>query len=207
MKRLISMFLAVLLMMSVSSVALAVGGSFYEEQALKDAGIVVKCEKCGDACTGKFGCTCCEECPGRVDSDGIALNIGDYLECRYGYYFDSDVYSQNADGSSTLVHNGDFKMHYYWKPLCCEECTGKKGCTCNNVDYETPCGCPCCYYEPDHLEERIEEGVEKGRQGFTNGIQGALATLRDLMYDFFNRIFEFLRIDVILGKDRVPTGG
>lgn len=203
MKKLLSMLLAVLLILSVSAVAFAKEGSYAEEVA--NAGIKVYCQNCA-GCTGVFGCNCCENCPGYTDTaNGVPLNIGDYLECRYGFYLDVDTYTYAEDGTPVLEHEGTLKIRYYWKALCCEECTGMRGCKCNNKDYVHPCGCPCCYYEPDHVEEKIHDGIEKGKEGFTNGFQKALDKLRTMMYDFFDRLFAFLRVDVILGKDKVPV--
>lgn len=210
MKKFISLLMAVLMIMSVATVAFAAPGSYKEEAA--NSYVFLKCEKCS-SCTGKFGCECCEACPGYMGEDGVPDNLGEYLDCRFGFYYDIDVYKYNpdgsiktkADGTYDLEHEGTFKMRYYWKTPCCGECTGKKGCQCNNTDFKDSCGCVCCTYTPDHTEEQIQEGLETGRQGFASGIQTALIAIRDVMYDLFNKLFEFLRIDVILGKDRVPT--
>lgn len=212
MKKVLSFLLAALMIFSVGTVAFA--GSYQEEAA--NAGVLRRCTEC-DECTGLFGCNCCEECPGYLDADGVATNTALYEACAFGFYWDVDVYklesdgsyARNEDGSYILLHKANpetaGKVRYYWKALCCEECTGKKGCRCNNQDYENPCGCMGCYFEPDHTEEKIQEGVEKGQEGFIKGIQSALSALREVMYDLFDKLFEFLRIDVILGKDRVPS--
>ena len=208
MKKILSILLAALIIMSVGSVAFA--GSYIEEGA--NATVLVRCTEC-DNCTGKFGCNCCEDCPGYVDKNGVATNISQFLGCAYDFYYDVDVYQYNPDGSVAkdadgkyiVIHEGTLKNRYYWTAPCCEECTGRKGCRCNNTDYAKPCGCPDCLYEPDHTEEKIQEGVDKAQEGYTNGIQGALIAIRDVMYDLFNKLFAFLRIDVILGKDRVPS--
>lgn len=208
MKKIISLLLAVLMIFSASVVAFA---DSYKEEAANE-GVLVRCAEC-DNCTGKFGCNCCTECPGYIDKNGVATNSAQFLDCAFGSYYDVDIYKydengaviKNEDGTYALEHKGDYKMHYYWKALCCEECTGRKGCRCNNTDYENPCGCPCCLYEPDHTEEKIQEGLDKGKEGYTNGIQGALIAIRDVMYDLFNKLFAFLRIDIILGKQPSET--
>ena len=208
MKKIISLLLAVLMIFSVMVVAFA--GSYKEEAA--NEGVLVRCAVC-DKCTGKFGCNCCAECPGYIDENGVATNSAQFLDCAFGSYYDVDIYKYDEngaiikkdDGTYDLEHKGDYKMHYYWKALCCEECTGRKGCRCNNTDYENPCGCPCCLYEPDHTEEKIQEGLDKGKEGFTNGIQSALIAIRDVMYELFNKLFAFLRIDIILGKQPSET--
>lgn len=208
MKKFLSVFLAVLMIFSIATTAFA--GSYLEEEA--QVGVLVRCADC-DNCTGKFGCNCCINCPGYVDENNVAINTAQFLGCAYGQYYDTDVYAYNSDGSVQknddgtfkLEHKGDYKMHYYWKALCCEECTGRKGCRCNNTDYDNPCGCPDCLFKPDHTEEKIQEGLEAGREGFTGGIQAALIAVRDVMYDLFNKLFEFLRIDIILGKKPSET--
>lgn len=208
MKKIISILLAALMIFSLATVVFA--GSYTEEAANTD--VLEKCEACA-GCTGKFGCNCCEACPGYINGDGVATNLAGYSICHYGSYYDVDVYEydengaviKNADGSFALKHEGDYTMHYYWKAKCCEDCTGKLGCKCNNQDLKENCGCPACFYQPDHTEEQIQEGLQKGREGYTSGIQTALIAIRDVMYELFNKLFEFLRIDVILGADRVPS--
>lgn len=209
MKKIISIMLAVLMIFSLTTIAFA-KGSYQEEEAQK--GVLFRCTECDD-CTGVFGCNCCNECPGYIDDNGVATNTAQFNACAFDFYYDIDIYdyledgsvAKNDDGTYKLIHKGTYTTHYYWKALCCEECTGRKGCRCNNTDYENPCGCPCCLYEPDHTEEKIQEGIDKAQDGYTKGIQGALLAMRNVMYDLFNKLFAFLRIDVILGKDRVPS--
>lgn len=209
MKKVLSVLLAVLMIFSLTTIAFA-KGSYREEEAQK--GVLVRCTEC-DSCTGVFGCNCCEDCPGYIDEHGVATNTAQFNGCAFDFYYDVDIYqhledgsvAKNPDGTNKLLHKGDYTTHYYWKALCCEECTGRKGCRCNNQDYDNPCGCPGCFYEPDHTEEKIQEGIDKGQEGYTKGIQAALIAMRDVMYDLFNKLFAFLRIDIILGKDRVPS--
>ncbi len=211
MKKILSVLIAVLIVFSTLTTVFAAQGTYQEENA--NAAVFVRCDKC-EACTGKFGCNCCADCPGYMGDDGVPTNTNRFTGCRFGYYLDVDVYEIGADGkivkeadgvTDKLIHDGDDTIHYYWKALCCEDCTGLKGCQCNNTDNKEACGCVYCAYTPDHTDEQIKDGLEKGREGYTNGIQSALSALREIMYDLFNKLFEFLRIDVILGKDRVPT--
>lgn len=201
MKKIISVLLALIMLFSMSAVAFAVG-NWQEEEAYKT--IRVYCPNCDD-CKGYFvydetlkrqvGCDCCDKCPNRI-VDGIAVNIGEYLACRIDSYFDLDT--MNADG--TLAHKGDLTTHYYWKAKCCDLCTEKRGCKCNNTEDKDACGCPYCEFTPDHTDEKIEAGLEKGREGYINGIQTALKAMRDVMYEFFDSLFKFLRLDDVLGK-------
>lgn len=205
MKKAISVLLALLMVLSCSTVAFA--GSWVEANNLESSDIVIYCtacgsEKSGGKCTGKFGCNCCEACPGYIDDTGVALNCTQFCGCRYDVFYDIDVFDKTT---GELLHKGTQKNVYYWKPVCCEKCTGVVGCKCNDVtDDKDGCSCSFCAFTPDKTEEMLQEGLEKGRTSFTGAIQNVLIILRDLMYDLFNSLFEFLRIDVILGPDRVP---
>lgn len=178
---------------SFSAVAFAAGSA--EEEAL-NKGITEYCTSCSNPCTGVFGCTCCSDCPGHLDENGNATNVAGYLECRYGYYLDADV----KDSKGNLVHQGDNKMHYYWKAKCCDDCTGKAGCKCNCED-ASGVKCPYCMNdEDDNLNDKVEGGIHAAQNGFINGIQTALTSVRDVMYELFDALFKFLRLEDILGK-------
>lgn len=194
MKKLLSVFLAVTMILSLSLVAFA-AGSLEEEQANID--IREYCTNCGNACTGMFGCTCCENCPGHLDEFGNATNISGYLECRFGYYLDADVF--DADGK--LTHKGDNKTHYYWKAKCCDDCTGKVGCKCNCKNGKEA-NCPYCIDQEaeDGVADKVEGGIHAAQNGFISGIQTALTAVRDVMYELFDALFEFLRLEDLLGK-------
>lgn len=187
MKKIISLALVVMMLFSLSVVAFADAGSWDEAQTC--ASVTRKCAVC-DACTGKFGCSCCEKCPGAVDINGTPINLASLIECSYGYYVDRDFTA--PDGTE---HFGDFETHYYWKTPCCENCTGLVGCHCN-------CGnCIYCPEEPkDEFDEKFEEARETAINGFSKGIQSALTALRKVLYDLFDRLFEFLRLEDVLGK-------
>lgn len=195
MKKLLSVVLAVIMIFSFSAVAFA-AGSWNEEQA--NAGITEYCTHCSNPCTGVFGCTCCEECPGYIDENGVATNVSEYLECRYGYYRDIDIY---VDGSSVPTHKGDQTIHYYWKVKCCDECTGKVGCKCNCKNGKEA-NCPYCIDEDaeDNIDDKINGGISAAQNGFIGGIQSALTAVRDVMYELFDALFKFLRLEEILGK-------
>ena len=166
MKKVISILLALIMLFSVTCVAFA--GSWQEEEAYQT--IRNYCPYHGkDECKGYFyydtnlkrqvGCDCCEKCPNYI-KNGVAVNIGEYSACRVDSYFDIDV----MDKEGNIIHNGDLTTHYYWKAKCCEACTEKVGCKCNNTEDPDACGCPYCEFTPDHTDEKIEEGLDKGRQ-------------------------------------------
>ena len=197
MKKLLSALLAVIMIFSLASVAFA--GSWNEEQA--NANITEYCTSCNNPCTGKFGCTCCDQCPGHIDENGVATNTSGYLPCRFDFYLDVDI----VDADGNIIHKGDQKVHYYWKVKCCDACTGKVGCKCNCKDGKDP-KCPYCVDETeDDTDKKIEEGIDKGRTGFINGIQKALTSVRDVMYKLFDALFKFLRLEDLLGKTPSET--
>lgn len=193
MKKLLSVFLAAVMIFTFASVVFA--GSWNDEQA--NAGITEYCTNCGNACTGTFGCTCCENCPGHIDDYGNATNVVGYLACRYDFYLDVDIY----DANGTLIHEGDQKTHYYWKAKCCDDCTGKVGCKCNCKNGDEA-NCPYCIDEDanDDLNDKVEGGIHAAQNGFINGIQTALTSVRDVMYELFDALFKFLRLEDLLGK-------
>lgn len=192
MKKLLSVFLAAIMIFSFASVAFA--GSWNEEQA--NVGIKEYCTNCNNPCTGEFGCTCCELCPGHIDENGNATNTSGYLPCHYDFYLDVDIL--DADGN--IIHKGDQTTHYYWKAKCCDACTGKVGCKCDCKKGREP-NCPYCIDDTkDDVGDKIEDGIHKGQLGYINGIQKALTSMRDVMYKLFDALFKFLRLDEILGK-------
>ncbi len=201
MKKVLSVIIAVIMAFSLLSVVAFAGT---KEEADACAEIKVFCESC-DNCTGKFGCNCCENCPGYVDESGNATNVGKYSPCRYDSYYSYDVFTYDETSQTYVAsEQGDGKIHYYWKPLCCDNCTGLKGCQCNNTDDGADnCECAYCAYTPDHFAEQVEDGLESGRVGFMAGIQSALQSMRRVLYNLFDRLFAFLRVDELLG--RTPT--
>lgn len=196
MKKLLSVFLATIMIFSFATVAFA-AGSWNEEQA--NVGIKEYCTSCGNACEGVFGCTCCENCPGHLDEKGNATNVSGYLECRYGFYLDADI----VDDGGHTIHTGDNKMHYYWKAKCCDDCTGKAGCKCNCKTEDGKANkCPYCIDndEDQNISDKVDGGIQAAQNGFINGIQTALISVRDVMYKLFDALFEFLRLEDLLGK-------
>ena len=84
---------------------------------------------------------------------------------------------------------------------CCTECPGYFGatynaCTCN-------CGCDTCGENASSSGDgNIIDSVvtEKDKQNFVDGFQAVLKKISDVFDRFFDAIFEFLRIDQILGN-------
>lgn len=80
------------------------------------------------------------------------------------------------------------------KILCCSECTGFYGCTC---------GCDCCKNDADidsdnpNLDDYI---TEQDKENFVDGFQAILKKISDFFDNLFDTIFEFLRIDEVIGK-------
>lgn len=195
MKKLLSVFLAAVMIFSFASVAFA-AGSAAEEAA--NVGAREYCTSCGNECTGVFGCTCCEACPGHLNENGEATNLTGYLECRFGYYLDADI----MDGNGNVIYDGDNTVHYYWKVKCCDDCTGKTGCKCDcKLENGKTNKCPYCVNtDDDNIDNKVDQGIQSAQNGFINGIQTALKSVRDVMYKLFDALFEFLRLEDLLGK-------
>lgn len=190
MKKIISLLLVVSMLFVFSSVAFA--GSWQEAEANKGVKEYCTNSACNVECTGSFGCTCCAKCPNALNDKGEAVNIGGYASCRVDSYLDLDV----PDSAGNIIHKGDQTTKFYWKSYCCPDCTGTNTCRCN-------CGCPHCVdplADDGNLGESIEGGLDAGRNGFVKGIQAALNSMRKVMYDLFDRLFEFLRLEDLLGK-------
>ncbi len=189
MKKVISIALVIVMMLSFSAVAFAETEGSYQESVIY-ADIERKCPNGCDTCTGKVGCNCCAACYGALNEEGLLVNIAKLGPCSFGSYIFTDIYDDN----NQIVVTGDNKTHYYWKPLCCENCTGLAGCHCD-------CGCQYCPKDTSNeVGDKIDGAIETGRNGFINGIQTALKAVRDVMYDLFEKLFEFLRLEDILGK-------
>lgn len=193
MKKILSLLLVVSMLLTFSGMAFA--GSWQEHEANKGVKEYCSNVECDVECSGTFGCTCCGECPNALNDRGEAVNIGGYSNCRVDSYLDIDI----KDSAGNTIHYGDQVTKYYWKSLCCEECTGMGDCMCH-------CGCEHCIdplADDGNLGESIENAQQSAQNGFIKGIQAALTSLRKVMYDLFDRLFEFLRLEDLLGK--VPS--
>lgn len=79
------------------------------------------------------------------------------------------------------------------KIVCCYECTGILGCTC---------GCSCCQCDDEDIkdDDNMIGNVWTDKEEFVTGFQAVIKKLSDFFDTVFDAIFEFLRIDEILGK-------
>lgn len=82
---------------------------------------------------------------------------------------------------------------------CCDSCDGVYPCTCG-----VACGCNYC----KEGNQDIADGgsnlgdyiTEQDKQSFVDTFQSILKTISDFFDDLFDTIFEFLKIDQVLGK-------
>lgn len=81
--------------------------------------------------------------------------------------------------------------------LCCAYCTGIFPCSC---------GCDCC--DPNNTDDGSgsifgpidDEVVEDAQDDFISGFQKILKRISDVFDKLFDAIFEFLRVDDLLGS-------
>lgn len=79
--------------------------------------------------------------------------------------------------------------------LCCTKCTGMWGCNC---------GCACCGIDHDIEDNNNNIGDiwgEEEQENFVNAFQAILKKISDAFDKFFDAIFEFLRLDEVLGRN------
>lgn len=79
--------------------------------------------------------------------------------------------------------------------LCCNECTGIRPCSC---------GCDCCIVDDTAGTEYEGNGqifTEDQQEEIVNTFQKVLGRLREFFDELFNRIFEFLRFDDVMGNN------
>ncbi len=79
--------------------------------------------------------------------------------------------------------------------VCCVECTGIWPCDC---------GCDCCKEYNQNLDD-LKNNIndywgEEEQENFVDGFQAILKQIRDAFDKFFDAIFEFLRLDEVLGR-------
>ena len=89
------------------------------------------------------------------------------------------------------------------KIVCCYECTGLYGCKC---------GCECCKTGNENIgdDDNIMDEIitEQDKENFVDGFQAILKQISDFFDMLFDTIFEFLRLDEVLGRGDVvnPDG-
>ena len=85
--------------------------------------------------------------------------------------------------------------------FCCRDCDGIYPCGCE-------CGCEACAAEGQDIDGdkgRLDEVItEQDKENFVNGFQAVLKKISDFFDMVFDAIFEFLRIDEVLGKGDNP---
>lgn len=150
MKKVISVFLAALMLMSCFAVA-----SF--AAPVCDCGI-------GDHKTTGY-CTCCPFCP-NVDHSYI-------LDC-------------------VDLETGE---------MCCDKCSGMA---------TGDCGCDCSTCTTGSSENYKPEDIitPEQQENFIDAFQQFIKKISDFFDELFDKIFEFLKIDDVIGKgDELPTEG
>lgn len=148
MKKALSLFLAVLMILSVVAVSF---GAFAADE---------KVCTCAD-CTGTpNGCHCCVYCP--------------YLDTTYLL-------------SCAKDKDGHFKGSF-----CCGECDGIWPCDCN---------CTCCKDKDEKPSDDPSPILTPEQQkDFIKAFQNVLKKVAGVFDMIFNAIFEFLRLDELLGR-------
>ena len=173
MKKIISVLLAVLMLMSM----LAVSGFATELIVRDDTSYrpvnVCKCEDHVGA--PKKSCHCCIFC--------------ENLDMQY-----VTTCAKNPDGTLKLYTDENGSKYI---AVCCANCTGLWPCKC---------GCECCAEnenigDKDHTLDDVVSDEKK--EEYVDGFQKVLKVISDAFDEFFNKIFEFLRIFDIIGKDDI----
>lgn len=86
------------------------------------------------------------------------------------------------------------------KIVCCYECTGIYPCSC---------GCECCKTGNEDIndDDSIMDDLitEQDKENFVDGFQAILKQISDFFDDLFDAIFEFLRLDEVLGRGDIEA--
>lgn len=129
---------------------------------------------------------------------GVAGSAADGVcDCGEGVHVDGQlctccVYCPNPDKTkwnTCYRENGAF---------CCSECDGIYPCGCT---------CECCTDNQDINSDnsKLDEIItEEDKEQFVDGFQAILKRISDFFDMLFDTIFEFLRIDEVLGKGENP---
>ncbi len=129
---------------------------------------------CSDHIAGA-GCHCCLYCP--------EITWGYVTPCAYEYV------------------GGKYQLK---NEFCCSDC---RGVLDNN--YQCGCNCSCCVVNPDNTIGTSKAPIggifeklwdEEAQQDFVNGFQAVLARISAVFDRIFDAIFEFLRLDEVLGN-------
>ncbi len=124
--------------------------------------------------------------------------------CTDAAHFDGEachccVFCPNLDDSyltKCATENNEPGETGFDGTVCCEECEGIWPCNCK---------CACCSDKNQDLEDNknnIDDyWGEEQQEDFVNGFQAILKRISDAFDKFFDAIFEFLRLDEILGRE------
>ena len=114
------------------------------------------------------------------------------------------VYCDNLDVSLIMnccFENGVVENGKLVTPVpCCNFCDGIYPCDCG-----TSCGCKYCINQDKDISaggSKLDELItEQDKQNFVDGFQAILKKVSDFFDMVFDAIFEFLRIDEVLGTN------
>lgn len=96
--------------------------------------------------------------------------------------------------TSCAIPQYDANGNKYYK-VCCKDCVGV---------YPCDCGCVCCSDRNEDIGNKNDSNVgdyitDADKENFVDGFQAILKRISDFFDMLFNTIFEFLRIDEVLG--------
>ena len=125
----------------------------------------------------KSTCHCCEYCPENPSFAYVTPCHKEYVDGKY-----------------------QFKDTY-----CCTDCKGF-------IDNKGQCGCSCscCSLNIDGTIGDLSDPIggywneiwdEEAQQEYVNGFQAILKRISDVFDKIFDAIFEFLRLDEVLGRN------
>ena len=109
--------------------------------------------------------------------------------CVFCPNIDSSYFTGCADAQNEAGETG------FDGTLCCVNCDGIWPCDC---------GCHCCGANHDlgDLDNNLGDYItEEDKENFVDGFQAILKQISDIFDKFFDAIFEFLRLDEILGRN------
>lgn len=124
----------------------------------------------------------------EVDSHCYCLDHNDTKPCTCCLYCDNLDTTYKLDCCKKTEIDGVI----YWEK-CCSLCNGLQDCECTK--------CSCCSEKSDEvLNEGSTAVIPPSAQiSIVEGFQNAMKTLQKFFDDFFDTIFEFLRIEDFFG--------
>ena len=127
----------------------------------------------------------------------VSFARGENCECPDGVHVEGQICNCciNCDNlSSSVVMN----CYYKYGAVCCEDCDGIYPCLCGKT-----CGCEYCVGGSQDItagDSTLGEfWTEQDQENFVDGFQALLKKISDFFDMVFDAIFEFLRIDEVLG--------